>query len=89
MTIIKTIKKNINANLNNNASKKFTIKTSLTGWKTKPAPVWQYTNTCIKCKKTWHEDYSYIPLESKRDCCTINNNGYYRNRLGKIIHEKH
>jgi hypothetical protein len=60
-----------NANLNINASKGFTVKTSVTVCKTKDAPVGQYTTTCIKCNCTCHENCSYGPGESKLGCCAI------------------
>ena len=78
-----------NANLNINASKGFTVKTSVTVWKTKQAPVGQYTTTCIKCNRTCHEDCSYGPGESKRGCCAMNSNGYCTNCPGKCYHEMH
>ena len=77
-----------NANLNINASKGFTVKTSVTVWKTKDAPVGQYTTTCIQCNRTCHEDCSYGPGESKSGCCAMRN-GYCINCPGKCHHSIH
>lgn len=93
LTIMESIRQTLdaiqNANLNINASKGFTVKTSVTVWKTKPAPVGQYTTTCIKCNRTCHEDCSFGPGESKRGCCAMNSSGYCKNCPGKCYHEMH
>ena len=76
------------ANLNLNASKNFVIETKATYWDSIPAPVGQYTTTCLKCNRTCHDNCSYGPGESKEHCCAIRN-GYCTECPKKCHHTLH
>ena len=76
------------ANLNLNAAKNFVIETKATYWDSIPAPVGQYTITCLKCNRTCHDNCSYGPGESKEHCCAIRN-GYCTECPRKCHHTLH